>query len=347
MGDFSRLLEAWYRERGRCDLPWRQVDDPYLIWISEVILQQTRIAQGYDYYHRFTERFPDVFSLAAADEDEVLKLWQGLGYYSRARNLHAAAREVARAGRFPSSYEEIRRLKGVGDYTAAAICAFAYRQPRAVVDGNVYRVLSRIFGIDTPIDTTEGRKTFAALADELLDRSDPHLHNSAIMDFGALQCVPKSPDCEGCPFVERCVAHEQGAVQDFPVKAKKTAVRNRYLVYVFLEDDRQMLLHRRDGDDIWRGLYEPCLMEFATPPDDFEVLSRLRETFGEEGCLARLSHRRKHQLTHRLLWVDGYRLRVNALPKVEGCVAVAKSDLPSYALPKIVADLLALSLAQE
>ncbi len=341
MSDFAQILETWYRQYGRCDLPWRQVDDPYLIWISEVILQQTRIAQGYDYYRRFTERFPDVFSLATADEDEVLKLWQGLGYYSRARNLHAAAKEVARQGAFPSTYEEVRRLKGVGDYTAAAVCAFAYHQPRAVVDGNVYRVLSRIYGIETPIDTTEGKKTFSALADELLDRHDPHLYNSAIMDFGALQCVPKSPDCGACPFVGRCVARERYTVQDFPVKAKKTAVKNRYMVYVVVEDGERMLMHRREGNDIWRGLYEPCLMEFDHPAEDGEVLSRIRETFGEEGHITLVAKGWKHQLTHRLLRVDGYHFKVDVLPPIEGCISVPKADLETYALPKIIADLLA------
>ena len=205
MNRFAEKLITWYEVNQR-NLPWRETKDPYKIWISEIILQQTRVAQGYDYYCRFIQRFPDVFSLAEADEDEVMKYWQGLGYYSRARNLHAAARSIAGMGKFPETYEEVRKLKGVGDYTAAAICSFAYDLPCAVVDGNVYRVLSRWMGIDEPIDSTKGKKLFAGLADELLDKKRPALYNQAIMDFGAIQCVPSSPSCLFCPLNDSCVA---------------------------------------------------------------------------------------------------------------------------------------------
>lgn len=235
MSEFAEILEAWYARNGRFDLPWRDIHDPYKIWISEIILQQTRVVQGMDYYLRFIEHFPDVFSLAAAPEDEVMKLWQGLGYYSRARNLHAAAKEIAALGYFPNTYEGVRALKGIGDYTAAAICSFAFRLPYPVVDGNVYRVLSRIYGIDTPIDSKEGKKRFTVLAEELLDREKPDLYNSAIMDFGATQCTPQQPDCLFCPYAERCVARLECRVMELPVKEKKTEVKERYFVYVYIE----------------------------------------------------------------------------------------------------------------
>lgn len=339
MAEFSQILEDWYGLNGRYDLPWRQTDNPYHIWISEIILQQTRVAQGYDYYQRFIERFPDVFSLANADEDEVLKMWQGLGYYSRARNLHCAAKMTAETGKFPTTYEDVRKLKGIGDYTAAAICSFAYHQPHAVVDGNVYRVLSRIFGIETPIDSTEGKNQFAELAHELLDKKNPYIYNSAIMDFGALQCVPKSPDCTVCPFADRCLAFQNNKVAQLPVKTKKTAVTNRYFVYVYIEDGENLLLHRRGAGDIWQGLYEPYLIEFPTPPEDGEVINRIMHITDGKGCISLVVKDRKHILTHRKLWIDCYRLTIDTLPEINGYIKIAQSARHSYTFPKIVTDL--------
>ncbi len=260
MENFSRKLIDWYRENGR-DLPWRRTKNPYLIWISEIILQQTRVVQGYDYYQRFVTRFPDVFALAAADEDEVMKYWQGLGYYSRARNLHAAARRMAEAGGFPVTYAGVRALKGVGEYTAAAICSFAYDMPYAVVDGNVYRVLSRWLGIDTPIDSTEGKKLFVRIADELLDCECPGLYNQAIMDFGALQCTPVAPDCLFCPLNDSCVARLKGIASSLPVKQHKIKVTNRYFNYIYVRMGAYTFIHKRSGNDIWKNLYEPPLVE--------------------------------------------------------------------------------------
>ena len=260
MENFSRKLIDWYRENGR-DLPWRRTKNPYLIWISEIILQQTRVVQGYDYYQRFVARFPDVFALAAADEDEVMKYWQGLGYYSRARNLHAAARRMAEAGGFPVTYTGVRALKGVGEYTAAAICSFAYGMPYAVVDGNVYRVLSRWLGIDTPIDSAEGKKLFVRVADELLDRERPGLYNQAIMDFGALQCTPVAPDCLFCPLNDSCVARLKGIAGSLPVKQHKNKVTNRYFNYIYVRMGAYTFIHKRSGNDIWKNLYEPPLIE--------------------------------------------------------------------------------------
>ena len=220
---FSQTLLDWYATHGR-ELPWRETTDPYRIWISEIILQQTRVAQGYDYYLRFVERFPTVEVLAAATEDEVLHRWEGLGYYSRARNLHAAAQQIVAQGGFPRDYAGVRALKGVGDYTAAAICSFAYGLPTAVVDGNVYRVLARYFAIDTPIDVAAGKKEFAQLADSLMVPERAADYNQAIMDFGAVQCTPRAPRCLICPLVETCAARQTGQVEDYPVKSKKVAV---------------------------------------------------------------------------------------------------------------------------
>jgi len=261
---FAKTIECWYEQNKR-ELPWRETRDPYHIWISEIILQQTRVAQGYDYYLRFIQRFPDVFSLAAAQEDEVLLLWQGLGYYSRARNLHKAAQQIAAIGAFPTEYEDIRSLAGIGDYTAAAIASFAYDLPYAVLDGNVYRVLSRYLGIDTPIDTTRGKHDFTALAAEMLDRQHPALYNQAIMDFGAMVCTPAATSCPDCPLVETCCAARDGRVSDLPIKSKKTKVRDRYLIYIYVRAQGNVLLHRRSNNDIWAGMYEPLLLPDFEP----------------------------------------------------------------------------------
>ena len=242
--NFSAVLLDWFARNGR-DLPWRDTSDPYAIWLSEVILQQTRIAQGRDYWVRFMKQFPGVNDLAAASEDEVLRLWQGLGYYSRARNLHTAAKQIVALGRFPDTFEEIKQLKGVGDYTAAAIASIAFGLPVAVVDGNVYRVLSRYFGIETPINSTEGKKEFAALAQSLLPKDAPSAFNQAMMDFGALQCVvapgaTKGEDqlsfkiCVDCPLIESCAAYRTGRVNELPVKLKTTKIKTRHLTYIYI-----------------------------------------------------------------------------------------------------------------
>ena len=253
MEPVSDILLSWFAREGR-DLPWRRTRDPYRIWLSEVILQQTRVAQGLEYYLRFTERFPDIAALAAAPEDEVLKLWQGLGYYSRARNLHAAARQVMSrfGGVFPATYGEVRALPGVGDYTAAAVCSIVYDAPCAVLDGNVYRVLARLFDIGIPIDTTAGKRTFAELAQLQLDTSRPGLYNQAIMDFGALQCTPAQPRCGDCPLAGRCLALAAGTVGVRPVKQGRAKVRDRWFNYLHVTCGGQTLLHRRGGGDLYR-----------------------------------------------------------------------------------------------
>ena len=306
--EFARLLIEWYHEHKR-DLPWRNTNDPYLIWISEIILQQTRVAQGYAYYQRFIERFPNLESLAAAEENEVLKYWQGLGYYSRARNLHQAAISVN--GVFPVKYEDILKLKGVGIYTAAAICSFAYNQPHAVVDGNVYRVLSRFFGINEPIDSGKGKKMFASLAHDLLDKVQPALYNQAIMDFGALQCTPLSPDCTVCPFKNRCFAFNHNMVSSLPIKQNKTKTSERFFYYLLIRDNGNIYLNKRTENDIWKNLYELPLIESNTAlaVDDFIRKQEFASIFKENSVVnVRLLNKTKHVLSHRIIYADFYEL---------------------------------------
>lgn len=275
MNSFSNTILSWFRENGR-ELPWRETKNPYAIWLSEIILQQTRIAQGWEYWERFMAQYPTVEDLAAAHEDEVLKLWQGLGYYSRARNLHAAAKQIVALGHFPDTLEGIKQLKGVGDYTAAAIGSFAFDIPAAVVDGNVYRVLARYFGIDTPINSTQGKKEFAALAQSLLPSSKASdflslssasdslsssspvaAYNQAMMDFGAIQCTPQSPKCLLCPLAETCEAMRSNRIAELPVKQKTLKVKTRHLSYIYIRCKGETAIHRRGEGDIWQGLWEP------------------------------------------------------------------------------------------
>lgn len=329
---FSHTLLQWFEANGR-ELPWRQTRDPYRIWVSEIILQQTRVVQGIDYYRRFVDRFPTVQALAAAEPDEVMTYWEGLGYYSRARNLHAAARQVVELGAFPTDYKGIRALKGVGDYTAAAIASFAFGLPHAVVDGNVYRVLSRYYGISTPIDSTQGKKDFAELAQTLLVKDNPALYNQAIMDFGALQCVPKSPVCPECPLFDDCFARSKGRVEQFPVKTKKTAVKERFFAYVIILEESSIYIHRRGEGDIWAGLYEPLLIETPQRATTADVVPEgYRLLAAVEGI--------KHQLTHRTIYADAYLVEKEsnapriALPKDYQKVSIDR--LVDYAAPRLV-----------
>ncbi len=260
---FSKTLVEWYLQNKR-DLPWRKTSDPYNIWLSEIMLQQTRVAQGLPYFLKFTEAFPTVFDLAEASEEKVLKLWQGLGYYSRARNMHATAKFIANdlKGRFPDNYKELVKLKGVGDYTAAAIASISYGEPVPVVDGNVYRVLSRFLGIRTDISSSQAKKEFTAAAASLLPAKDAAVFNQAIMEFGALQCVPKSPGCNICIFASKCVAFQTGTVGELPVKLKKAKVANRYFNYLIIKDgDGRSIIQKRTGKGIWHNLYEFPLIE--------------------------------------------------------------------------------------
>ena len=314
---FTSAILQWYAANGR-DLPWRRTRDPYAIWLSEIILQQTRIAQGQAYWERFMARFPDVESLAAASEDEVLRLWEGLGYYSRGRNLLAAARQIAAAGAFPSTMEGIRALKGVGDYTAAAIGSIAFGLPAAVVDGNVYRVLSRYYGIDTPVGSTAAKKEFTALAQSLLPADRPGDFNQAMMDFGAIQCTPASPACLTCPLAATCVALREGRVESLPVRQRPAAVQTRQLVYVYLRCQGRTAIRRRGAGDIWQGLWEPLT----------ELLPGVEAKLLRQGV--------RHQLTHRTLIADFYLAETQQAPALpDGYVWIQEAELDNYAKPRL------------
>lgn len=329
---FTSVLLQWYEEHGR-SLPWRGTTDPYPIWLSEVILQQTRIQQGWNYWERFMHRWPTVEQLADATEDEVLRLWQGLGYYSRARHLHTAARQIVELGGFPTDYASIRKLKGVGDYTAAAIASFAFGEPVAVVDGNVYRVLSRVFGIDTPINTTEGKKIFTALANQLLAYDKPAAYNQAMMDFGAIQCTPKSPRCQTCPMLEMCDAYHSRRVDILPVKLRKMSVKTRYFSYVLIRSDGKIAIRRRSAGDIWQGLWEPFLLETREKAGVEVVL----EHCSGWGTLTLLKEGVKHVLTHRVILADFYLLEASSQPPLpEGYIWVDESSFDDYAKPRLI-----------
>ncbi len=333
--EFAIQIEQWYNQHKRA-LPWRQTTNPYYIWLSEIILQQTRVEQGRTYYERFVQMFPTVQDLASAPEEAVLLLWQGLGYYSRARNLHKAAQQIAAMGDFPSDYKTILSLPGVGPYTAAAIASFAFGQPYSVLDGNVFRVLSRYFGIDTPIDSTEGKKEFKALADEMLDKKRPSLYNQAIMDFGAMLCKPIGADCGSCPLRDGCMAYEQNKVQSLPVKGKKIEQRTRYFSYVYLcTDKEEVQISRRSGNDIWHGLYEFPLVE----SEEELPLSALQQKF-PQGQWTLLRQGFVHQLTHQRLVVNFYRLQLPVKDTFLPGLWVKESELQNYAMPQLLIKLL-------
>ena len=298
MKSLSAPLLKWY-DLNKRDLPWRHTKDPYKIWLCEIIMQQTRVAQGLAYYQKFVKKYPTVADLAAAPQDEVLKLWQGLGYYSRARNLHAAAQSMN--GVFPQTYDGVRALKGVGDYTAAAICSIAYNMPCAVVDGNVYRVLSRVFFIQTPIDSTDGKKQFFSLASQLLDKKRVGDYNQALMDLGALVCTPQAPQCPKCPLVKICAAHQKNKPETLPIKAQKTKISTRYFHYIYVEQGDYMWLHKRGSGDIWQGLYELPLVE--TP----SAAALQKNQFG---TLVPVGKPLKHVLSHQVIYADLYKVTV-------------------------------------
>lgn len=328
--NFAVTLLQWFKNNGR-SLPWRETKDAYAIWLSEVILQQTRIVQGMSYWERFMAQWPTVNDLAAATEDEVLKAWQGLGYYSRARNFHTAAQQVIKLGGFPQTFKELKTLKGVGDYTAAAIASIAFGEPVAVVDGNVYRVLSRYYGIETPIDSTEGKKGFQALAQSLLPINEPADYNEAIMDFGATQCTPNSPHCSACPLCETCVAFREQRINELPVKSKKVKQRERHFTYLCIEYEGKIAIHQRGAGDIWQGLWEFPQEEYLTSSED--------SAWKTEAQL--LQKGVKHILTHQILLADIYLWQPTRRPQLPSeFIWIEKQDLENYALPRLIEILL-------
>lgn len=337
MPKFHLLIADWYRQNKRT-LPWRETKNPYFIWLSEIILQQTRVNQGLNYYKKFVKNYPTVIDLANADEQQVLADWQGLGYYSRARNLHATARTIAFEldGNFPNSFAEIKKLKGIGDYTAAAIASFAYDLQHPVVDGNVFRVICRYFDIDTPIDSTQGKKMIDQLAIELLGDHPAALHNQAIMEFGALQCVPANPNCAVCPLMESCAAFANKTVAVRPVKQGKTKVRNRYFHYLHFDATDELLLEKRTGNDIWKHLFQFPLLELEEEMDLLEVERQLIETFQlkPETVSSPIKHILSHQRIHARVW------KFSAFPPENTMettwFTVSKSDLSKFPIPRLL-----------
>jgi len=310
--EFSNTLIQWYLNNKR-DLPWRKTTDPYLIWLSEIILQQTKVAQGLPYFLKFAEEFPTVFDLANAEEEKVLKLWQGLGYYSRARNLHTTAKYLVQYndGEFPKSYDSLLKLKGIGTYTAAAIASFAYNEDVSVLDGNVYRVLARYFDIETDISSSVAKKEFTLLANTLLPKGNAALFNQAIMEFGALQCIPKNPDCSVCIFNESCGALKNKKVELLPIKLKKTKVTARFLNYLIFEDEiGNVIVSKRTQKGIWHNLYEFPLIETNSLTTDKEIVSLIKEqAFVSNNVtdiikinVEPIQHKLSHQLLHICFW---------------------------------------------
>lgn len=335
---FSKALLPWYAEHQR-PLPWRRTHDPYRIWLSEVILQQTRVEQGLPYWQRFVDTYPTVVALAAASEDAVLKLWQGLGYYSRARNLRTAAQQVVmeHGGRFPDDHDSLLRLKGVGDYTAAAIGSIAFGTAEPVVDGNVYRVLARVFGISTPIDSTAGRKEFRALASNLLDRSRPGEHNQAVMELGATVCTPVNPRCSECPLARKCVARATDRRAQLPVKAGKTTVRTRYFNYLHIGSGTTLYLQKRSGRDVWQGLWELPLMESPAQLTRAGLKRRCDKELGGRWEVLVSTGPVKHVLSHQLIMATFWRVRPlsHFTPPVEWQV-VKDPRHSGHAVPRLI-----------
>lgn len=329
---FSKKVVRWYKNNKR-DLPWRDTKDPYCIWLSEIILQQTRVSQGLPYYLRFIEAFPTVFDLAAASEQKVLRLWQGLGYYTRARNLHKCAKEVVanHNGKFPQTFDDLKALPGIGDYTAAAIASISFAQRVAVVDGNVFRVLARNFGIHTPINTPEGKRVFSALANEIVPAREPDIHNQAMMEFGARFCTPRNPLCETCTFIETCFAYKNSLQQVLPVKLQLKKARKRYFYYYVIQKGKSLLMKKREAKDIWHGLYDFYLVETKRPVNPVKLFSEdesLRKF--RKGKVMEVSETYKHILSHQFI----YATFIPVVLPVN--FAVREKDLNFYSLKKVL-----------
>jgi A/G-specific adenine glycosylase len=343
MHPFSEKIIQWYNKNKR-SLPWRDTKDPYLIWLSEIILQQTRVDQGMSYYLKFAEEFPTVKDLAEADNDKVMKLWQGLGYYSRARNLHETAKIITQKnkGVFPDNYSDVLSLKGIGEYTASAIISFAFDKPYAVVDGNVYRLLSRVFGISTPIDSSQGKKEFTALANELLYAENPALFNQAIMEFGAMQCKPVNPNCEQCPLNTLCIAYSNKTVDALPVKAGKTKVRDRYFNYIVFNYNGLTAIQKRTQKDIWLNLYEFPNIETITftSEEDFLRSKEWQRFIGDQHFTIKTisgiyKHILSHQRIHARFWEVNCKKSFDAFVS-KTTLSVSKEKLHEYAVPRLI-----------
>jgi A/G-specific adenine glycosylase len=337
--NLSDELVRWYLKNKR-QLPWRDTTDAYVIWLSEIILQQTRVEQGMPYFYRFLEKYPDVRAFAAADEDEILKLWQGLGYYSRGRNMLKTARQVLALydGKFPEGYSQLIKLKGIGEYTAAAISSFAANEAKAVVDGNVYRVLARYFGIEEPINSPKGKKLFQELANELLNHEHPGLHNQAMMEFGAMLCKPKSPDCGICPVRQECYAFNNGKISVLPQKLKTVKVRERFFNYILVVDGNRVLMNKRDDKDIWANMYDLPLIETNSQlaSADVIMLSHFKDYFGRDARLVKAFPAKIHMLTHQRIYAQFIQVGGAKIKPAPGLFFTEISNLRSLALPKVI-----------
>ena len=335
---FSKILLEWYVLNKR-ELPWRNTSDPYYIWLSEIILQQTRVQQGLTYYLKFIHSFPTIFDLANAEEDTVLKLWQGLGYYSRARNLHYSAKDIVlrRNGDFPDNYDEILNLKGIGPYTAAAIASFAFELPYSVLDGNVIRVLSRFFGVEVPFDTTLGKRKFQELAQELMDKENSSEYNQAIMEFGAIQCTPKRPKCTTCPLSKECVAFNDNEIERLPVRNKRIIPKKRFIHYLVIDQDSKVLFGKRK-EGIWNGLYEFPFIEFQKNIECSSVLSSNKwiDFFnGLDYKVEFVSEEFIHKLSHQHIYVRFWLVKMRGL-NVVNYKLVNKFELYNYPVSVLI-----------
>ncbi len=339
MDSFTPIIYKWYKQNKR-DLPWRGTTDPYKIWISEIILQQTRIAQGLSYYNRFIGMFPTVTDLANADEDSILKTWQGLGYYTRARNVHFTAKEIVHKynGVFPGDIKTILSLKGIGEYTAAAIASIAFDLPLAAVDGNIYRLLSRYFGISTPIDTAKGKTEIHEIATGLLPSGNYGFHNEALMEFGALQCAPKSPNCQNCPLISSCYAANHNISGKIPVKSKKVKKTARYFYYFFVESENKILLEKRTENDIWKNLYQFPMIESQNELSDAEILNIDLSFIAMENLVFKsVGEKKKHVLSHQTIYARCISLETGH-PEFNHSkfIQINKKDIYKFAVPKLL-----------
>jgi A/G-specific adenine glycosylase len=339
---FSETLLQWNKDQNTRQMPWKGEKDPYKIWLSEIILQQTRVEQGLSYYNNFVKAFPNIQKLAKAKDERVFKLWEGLGYYSRCRNLLFTARYISKekSGNFPSTYEEIKSLKGVGPYTAAAIASFAYNLPYAVVDGNVFRVLARVFGISKPIDSNEGKILFTHLANELLDKVNPGSYNQAIMDFGAVICKPVAPVCRTCIFKKKCAAFLNNEIHLLPVKEKKIKIRKRWFYYLLLEYKNETAVLVRTAKDIWQGLYEFSLIETEQEETIKKIISKAeKKKWLKTGLyeIISISAVQQQQLSHQLIAGQFIRIRVKQKLKLnENALWISKQGISKLAFPKFI-----------
>ncbi len=338
---FSATLLRWNKEMNHRQMPWKGEKDPYKIWLSEIILQQTRVEQGLKYYEKFIAAFPDVHQLANASEQSIYKYWEGLGYYTRCKNLIATAQNISKnlKGKFPGNYDEIKKLKGIGPYTAAAIASFAFNEQRAVVDGNVFRVLARIFGIDKPIDSTEGKKTFNVLADKLLDKRTPGLYNQAIMDFGAMVCKPV-PSCQQCPFKQKCKAFLNENIFSLPVKAKKVLIKKRWFSYVVLEHKGKLALRQRREKDIWQNLFEFLLVESGKGLNEKQIIKEVKRKKwidANDYEIEYVSPVFKQQLSHQLIEGRFTKFKLHRKPKLASDILwIQKKEIKKYAFPMFI-----------